>query len=215
MELLMPESVDELKLVDFQKAMKKDLRLAATKLKGQPAWFAVAQDVPLSDKKVTLFVAVRREAEAKAWMLKLKSKKPKVLAIGTCTVDMKDGKSVRVGFDKVKGNRKAILKAARLAMKIVDPKAKFSDPEVEGTENESQEASAQPGSANEASAKESTAPASDKAVAALGLSGDDEAKLAQDLGMTPEELRVKLSENASKIEAGVDKLLADVERELA
>ena len=139
MELLMPESVDELKLVDFQKAMKKDLRLAATKLKGQPAWFAVAQDVPLSDKKVTLFVAVRREAEAKAWMLKLKSKKPKVLAIGTCTVDMKDGKSVRVGFDKVKGNRKAILKAARLAMKIVDPKAKFSDPEVEGTESESQE----------------------------------------------------------------------------
>ena len=87
MDLLMPEMVDEAKLVDFQKAMQKDLKKAATKFKGKPLWFAVAKDVPLakeSAKKITMFVAVRKEAEAMAWLLKLKPKKLGMLAIGTC-----------------------------------------------------------------------------------------------------------------------------------
>jgi hypothetical protein len=131
MDVLLPEMIDEAKLVDIQKAMAKDLRSAARKLKGKPAWFAVAQDVPLPDKtKVSLFVAVAKEAEAKAWQLKLKGMKPKLLAIGTCTLESKDGKNVEVGMAKVPGNRSAILKAARLAFKL-DRAAKVSDPEVD------------------------------------------------------------------------------------
>ena len=137
MELLMPETIDEGKAVDVQKAMPKDLRIAARKLKGKPVWFAVAKDVPFSDKKkISIFVAVKTEAEAKAWLMKLKRIKPKFFVIGTCKLQMKDGKNVEVEFDKVKGDRKKVLTVARLALLRDKATMTFSDPQVEDSADE-------------------------------------------------------------------------------
>ena len=127
MQLFMPEMVDSGKNKELQMAMRKDLRAGAKLLKGKTAWFITAADVPLQDKtKLSLFVMLRTEAESKAWFLKLKGMKPRVLLTGTCTPQTKDGQSVDVALDTVKGDRKAALKTASLAFKL-DPKVKVTD----------------------------------------------------------------------------------------
>lgn len=139
MPLLMPEMIDSGKLKDIEIAMRKDLRAAAKLLKGKSVFFVVAQNIPTADnKRISLFVVSRLEAESKAWQLKLRGKKPQVLVSGTCTLQTKDGMSVAVALDKVKGDRKAALRTAKLAFKT-DVKVRVADPQ-----NEDAPADAQP-----------------------------------------------------------------------
>ena len=144
MPLLMPEMIDSGKLKDVEAAMRKDLRAAAKLLKGKNVFFVVAQNVPLSDKtKISMFIVSKLEAESKAWQLKLKGKKPGVLVSGTCTLATKDGMSVEVALDKVKGDRKAALKTAKLAFKT-DLKVQVADPQAKDAKNGSAGSSASP-----------------------------------------------------------------------
>jgi len=127
MQLLMPEMVDSGKLKELQMAMRKDVRAAAKLLNGKNVWFVTAADVPLEDKtKLSLFVLLKTEAESKAWLLKLKGRKPRLLLTGTCTPQTKDGQTVALALNTVKGDRKAALKTATLAFKL-DPKVTVTD----------------------------------------------------------------------------------------
>ena len=153
MSQLTPEMLDTGKMKDVQAAMGKDLRVAAKTLKGKNAWFVAAADVPLPDKtKIPLFVVLRLEAEAKAWELKLKAKKPPALAAGTCKLHTKDGIAVQVALETVKGDRAKALKAARLAFKM-DKKVMVADPLAKGGD-------AEPGSADDSPDNAATAPGS-------------------------------------------------------
>lgn len=133
-QLLMPEMLDSGKSKDIQLAMGKDLRTTAKTLSGKNLWFVAASNVPLADKtKVSLFVVVKLEAEAKAWELKLKAKKPLALAAGTCKLQAKEGVGVQVALDKVKGDRTKALQAAQLAFKL-DKKVNIADPQAKGSQ---------------------------------------------------------------------------------
>jgi hypothetical protein len=140
MPLLLPEMIDSGKLKDLETAMRKDLRATAKVLKGKQVFFVAAQNVLLSDKtKICVFVVSKLEAESKAWQLKLKGKKPAVLVSGTCILQTKDGVSVEVAVDKVKGDRAAALKTAKLAFRT-DVKVQVAD--RQGKDNKADSASA-------------------------------------------------------------------------
>lgn len=127
MALLEVEMLDAGKSKDIETAMRKDLRDTAKLLRGKDAFFVAAADVPLADKKkISVFVVLKLDAQAKAWQLKLKGKKPSVLVSGTCTLQTKDGISVAVALKKIKGDRKAALKTAKLAFKT-DVKVQVAD----------------------------------------------------------------------------------------
>jgi hypothetical protein len=201
MALLLPESLDAGKLKDVQVAMRKDLRTAAKTLRGKNLWFVAASDVVLADKtKVSLFVVSSKEAVTKAWELKLKGKKPPVLTTGTCTLESKDGKSVKVALERIKGDRKAAVRTARLAFKL-DPAVKISDPQAEGDDNEDLGAD------------------SDDEIAALAehlhVNKDQMTEimsLARELKVTPKKI-LKMLDEDKKLEAAAAKLIDQLEQE--
>jgi len=209
MEMLMPEIVDSGKLKEVQLAMKKDLRVAAKKLKGKPVFFVVASDVPLADKqKLSLFVAVRLEAEAKAWHLKLKGKKPTGLVMGTCKLETKDGKNVAVALDKVKGDRKAALRIAQKALKLAaDPNVKFSDPELDDSDEAPDKASAAAPPAVDPKAVAAAAKTSATMLSNFGTSTKD---LAGELGLSVDELNLIIANNAAALKAAVDEQIDEL-----
>jgi hypothetical protein len=195
MPLLMPEMIDSGKLTDIEIAMRKDLRAAAKLLKGKNVFFVVAQNVPTVDKKkISLFIVSKLEAEAKAWQLKLKGKKPQVLVTGTCTLQTKDGATVAVALDKVRGDRKAALKTARLAFKT-DVKVRVADPQDEGRKADEPSA---PASAADAKAKrklDSIAPGIGAMVDRAPVDNTQALKLLERferLGLSPDQLKAAL-----------------------
>jgi hypothetical protein len=147
---LLPDMLDSAKSKDVQIAMLKDLRVAAKTLRGKPVFFVTAANVPLGDKtKVSLFLALKLEQEAKAWELKLKARKPQAMASGTCKLDTKDGVAVQVALQKVKGDRTAALKAANLAFKL-EKKVNVADPLAKGGPGGQSESGSQEHEAEEA-----------------------------------------------------------------
>jgi hypothetical protein len=192
---LMPEMIDSGKSKDIEAAMRKDLRAAAKLLRGKDAFFVVAANVPTADKKkISMFVVSKLEAESKAWQLKLKGKKPQALVSGTCTLATKDGISVAVALDKVKGDRKAALKIAKLAFKT-DVKVQVADPQDEGKESESSESSM-----DEAKAKkelDSISPEIGSIVDEADVDNAEALKILkqfEEMGLSPDQLEAALKE---------------------
>jgi hypothetical protein len=208
MPLLMPEMLDEAKLKDVQLAMRKDLRIAAKLLRGKNAWFVAAADVPLPDKtKVSIFLALKNEAEAKAWQLKLKGKKPRVLSVGTCALQTKDGKNVDVALNQVKGDRKAALKTVAFAFKQ-DLAVKVSDAQAKEDDAGSKQSEAN--AKAEAREAEKAARTSAAVLSNFGLTPADAAK---ELGVSPEDVNEVLSQNAARLKAAVDRELKRLRQE--
>lgn len=190
---LMPEALSESKSKDVLLAMRKDLRTAARKYKGKTLFFVTAADVPLVDKKkMPLFIVVKLEMEAKAWQLALKAKKPTGLAIGTCTLQTKDGKSVQVALQKVKGERRSALKIAQRAFKL-DPAITIADGVAE----------AEPVTGNT------------KWAAGLGVSaGTAVQQLAEALGLSEAEVSRQLSANANAVQRELEAFEREMEEEI-
>lgn len=193
---LMPEMINTGKLKEIQTVMRKDLRTAAKTLRGKHVFFVAAADVKLSDKtKINLFVVSKTEAEAKAWQLKLKGVKPSVLSTGTCTLATKDGKNVSVSLENIKGDRKAATKVAKLAFKIdTAVQVKDAQAEEEGQEEAHEQAIA--------------------AAAALGVRPAEIKDLAEELGMSEDEVEELMAEHGAAIGKQLDSFMAQVEKEV-
>jgi hypothetical protein len=208
MELLMPEMIDDATLVPLQKLMYRDLRVAARKLNGKPAWFVVVGDLVLKDKnKVSLFVAVRKEAEAKAWLLKLKERKPPVLAIGTCELTSKDMKHVQVTIDQVKGSRTPTLRAAKIAFKL-DPVVRFVDANADGPDPSSA-APAKPAEREDVVIEPETVQA---AASSLGVRADDIDSLIAEAHLSDSDMAAlqELLADPKKLEAQMLRMFDDL-----
>jgi hypothetical protein len=200
MPLLLPEMVDAGTAKDVDTAMRKDLRAAAKTLHGKDLWFIAAADVVLKDKKkVSLFVVSPKEAVAKAWQLKLKGKKPRVLALGTCTLETQDGKYVQVALEKISGDRNATLKTVKLAFKL-DTAVRVADA-LAKDEDEDEDSEAE---VDQATVK--------SAASALGIDAKTIASLIADADLNDEDMAEiqKLLANPKRLEAEALKMFDDL-----
>jgi hypothetical protein len=184
--------------------------------------------VPLPDQtKVTLFIVVKLEAEAKAWELKLKAKKPLALAAGTCKLQTKDGMAVQVALDKVKGDRTNALKAAQLAFKL-DKKVLVADPLAKNGKGDAA-LPAVKAAPPAKKAAEKTAPVPAKTAAAsapaaqaakqaenvlanFGLPSSDIQEMAKKFGVSVKQVTEFLSQHAPELKAEAKKIQQEAQR---
>jgi hypothetical protein len=195
MPLLVPEMIDSGKQKDIELAMRKDLRAAAKLHKGKIVFFVVAQNVPTADKKkISMFIVSKLEAESKAWQLKLKGKKPQVLVSGTCTLQTKDGMSVAVALDKIRGDRKAALKTAMLAFRA-DTKVQVAD--ALAKDDDSQSAPPSPADAKAKRELDSIAPGIGSLVDQAPVDNAEALKVIkefEELGLSPDQIKAALKD---------------------